>query len=78
MTLCSTTSGPYRCSKEVDARGQHKGACEAQTPEYARRSLFVEKHGYWFNICANTAKTGHALTEHNDQGCMTCQKEKTP
>lgn len=32
MATCTTTSGPYRCSKEVDANGRHAGDCEVDEP----------------------------------------------
>lgn len=72
MTKCSTTSGPFRCTKELDANGRHGGECEAQAPEYATRTEFVSRHGWWFAICAT-----HGLTEHNTviNGCVACRKD---
>ena len=32
MSQCPTTSGPYRCEREVG----HPGECECQAPEYAK------------------------------------------
>ncbi len=29
MAQCTTTSGTYRCPKELDANGRHSGDCEA-------------------------------------------------
>jgi hypothetical protein len=68
MAKCTTTSGSYRCTHEVDSTGKHAGACEAQTREYARPE-FVSRHGFWWDVC----KT-HALTEHDNNGCITCKK----
>lgn len=61
MTICTTQSGPYRCLHEVDEAGKHAGACEAQAKEYAKRTEFVARNGFWWDLCE--AKK-HGLSKH--------------
>ena len=69
MTLCTTRSGPYQCMHTVNEKGEHPGACEAQAREYAKRTEFVTRNGFWWDLCA--AKL-HGLSKHVNGVCTAC------
>ena len=76
MAQCTTTSGPHRCSHQVDAQGKHAGPCEAQAAEYIKGGAFATKHGYWFATCATCKR----VTEHKQAiggACVECYKAES-
>ncbi len=78
MTICTTRSGPYQCLHEVNAAGEHEGACEAQAKEYAKRTEFVARNGFWWDLCKKhgLSKHAHAKVAGNVtvDACTECQK----